>query len=337
MSKFEFQLRQIFEKDIALHDNFVLVTDPGKNIETNQVQTSDIFSDKWKSTERVENAEKLYQSQYDWFLDLYGFNSVQALKNFLREKNVIIDAGCGLGYKTNWFASLAPHALVVGIDISDASKIAAATFKDRENLFFMQGDIADTGIKKSSSDFVVCDQVIMHTENPDATFKHLADLCSHLGEFACYFYRKKALPRELVDDYFRNATHQISKEQMWELSAQLTELGKRLSELNATFDAPEIPLLGIKGGRYDVQRFVYWNFLKCFWNPDWGFELSKITNFDWYAPSNAKRYSKEEVEKIVYDNALTIRYWHEEEACYSGRFGKDLDKVKTPSGQNLQR
>ena len=78
--------------------------------------------------------------------------------------------------------------------------------------------------------------------------------------------------------------------------------------------------MGIKAGQYDIQRFIYWNFLKCYWNPDWGFELSKITNYDWYAPSNAKRFSEEEVKLLISQNNLAIKFWHEEEACYSGRF-----------------
>jgi hypothetical protein len=109
---------------------------------------------------------------------------------------------------------------------------------------------------------------------------------------------------------------------MWEFSEQLTELGRRLSDLKISFESPDIPLLGIKGGKYDIQRFIYWNFLKCFWKEEWGFDLSKSTNYDWYAPSNAKRFSKSEFLSMVTENNLTITYLHEEEACYSGRFKK---------------
>ena len=38
-----------------------------------------------------------------------------------------------------------------------------------------------------------------------------------------------------------------------------------------------------------IQRFIYWNFLKCFWNEQLGKETSLVTNFDWYSPSNARR------------------------------------------------
>jgi len=255
-------------------------------------------------------------------LKLYGFETEADLRKYLVGKPFIVDAGCGLGYKAAWLAKLAPNSIVIGIDISDAAIHAAKRYKDVENLFFLNADIADTGIKNNTINFTICDQVIMHTEVPELTFKHLSEITSKEGEFACYVYRIKALPRELIDDYFRNQTHNISKEDMWEFSQQLTQLGKALSELNVSFNCPEIPALGIKAGEYDVQRFIYWNFLKCFYNKDWSASINDATNYDWYAPSNAKRYSKEEFEAIIDENKMKINYFHAEEACYSGRFIK---------------
>jgi hypothetical protein len=114
---------------------------------------------------------------------------------------------------------------------------------------------------------------------------------------------------------------------MWDFSSQITELGKRLSELNIKFISPDIPLLGIKGGEYDLQRFIYWNFIKCFWKEEWGFDLSKSTNFDWYAPSNARRYTEQEFVNLGKKNNMKLEFLHSEEACYSGVFKKINDKV----------
>lgn len=104
------------------------------------------------------------------------------------------------------------------------------------------------------------------------------------------------------------------------MSEQLTELGKRLSSLKITFECPDIPVLGIKGGHYDIQRFIYWNFIKCFWNEQLGQETSVVTNFDWYSPSNARRFSELEVRSIVNANSMDVRFFHTEDACISGRF-----------------
>lgn len=316
-------IQQLFAKQISIKGNFIqFVNDKNEETASNQNQTKEIFSEKWEDANGYENFDKAIEFQHKWFLELYGFESEERLTEYLAKQSVIIDTGCGLGYKAALFAKLAPNALVLAVDISDAVIIAADKYKDIPNLYFFKGDIADTGLKEGVVSFTVCDQVIMHTEVPENTFKHLCDITAPNGEFACYVYSKKALPRELVDDYFRKATHQIPSDKMWELSTQLTELGKRLSQLNVSFDCPDIPALGIKGGNYDIQRFIYWNFLKCFWNEEWGFDLSKSTNYDWYAPSNAKRFSKEEFVSMIEANNLDIVFMHEEEACYSGRFKK---------------
>jgi SAM-dependent methyltransferase len=316
------EIDQLFNQEILIQDNFISFLGPKSEVAHNQLQTEQIFTDKWSHSDKLTDIDKLYKFQYEWFLSLYGFRNLDQLKSYLSTKSVILDAGCGLGYKASWFAELAPHATVIGIDISDAAQIAAKNFNHLPNLYFIKADIAKTNILDNKIDFVVCDQVIMHTENPEVTFRHLSNITKVDGEFACYVYSKKALPRELIDDFFRKETHKISSDEMWKLSEQLTELGRRLSNLNVTINSPDIPLLGIKGGEYDIQRFIYWNFLKCFWNEDWGFELSNITNYDWYAPSNAKRYSKDEFLEMCHANHLEISSFHEEEACYSGRFRK---------------
>ena len=151
----------------------------------------------------------------------------------------------------------------------------------------------------------------------------LSRILSSGGELAVYVYAKKALPRELLDDYFRSKTKEISKEDMWKLSEQLTELGRRLTELKINIDVPEIPLLGIKGGEIDLQRFIYWNFIKCFWSEELGKKTSLSTNYDWYAPSNALRYSKNDFVRMVVNANLIPRPFHSEEACHSGRFLKE--------------
>lgn len=320
---FREKLEQLFDHSIDVKNNFATCSDV--SVHENQKQTNEAFSNKWSRYDQSEEKERLYEFQRNWYLKLYGFDSEEELRDYLSSCEVIFDAGCGLGYKAAWFAKLAPQALVIGMDFSAAASQAAKNYKDVSNLFFMQGDIAATGLKSSCVTYVSCDQVIMHTENPESTFAELARICQKSGgQVACYFYAKKALPRELLDDYFRTACAKLSHEELWAMSEQLTELGRRLSDLAVSFEAPDIPALGIKGGTYDVQRFIYWNFLKCFWSEDLGTETSVVTNFDWYSPRNARRFSEEEVRKIVMSNNLTEKYFHVEESCYSGRFQRNL-------------
>src|SRR6478672_5277653 len=184
-------IQQLFEKSVIVQDNMIRLASPSAAIASNQDQTREIFTDKWAAADKYENIQKLYEFQFDWFLSLYGFGSEREFAGFLSDKNVIVDTGCGLGYKAGWYAKLAPHAIVIGIDISDAVSIAAENFKPVGNLYFYKGDIAETGLKENVVDFTVCDQVIMHTEDPEKTFRHLVDITKPGGEFACYVYSKK--------------------------------------------------------------------------------------------------------------------------------------------------
>tara|TARA_B100000963_G_scaffold358304_1_gene382613 strand:+ start:9764 stop:10720 length:957 start_codon:yes stop_codon:yes gene_type:complete len=315
-------VNNIFQQEFSIQDGVFIISDES-NIE-NQSQTNDVFSEKWikYSQEELSEQEALFEFQKKWYLDLYSFKDEDELAAYLSNQEVILDAGCGLGYKAKWFADLSPESSVIGMDYSDAVFVAAKRYKDTKNLFFVKGDIADTKFHNDSLSYISCDQVIHHTENPLNTLKELARIIKKGHEIAVYVYAKKALPRELLDDYFRLATKNISSEDMWEMSEQLTELGKVLTDLNIEIEVPDIPLLDIKGGRMDLQRFIYWNFVKCFWNEDLGKETSISTNYDWYAPSNADRYSIEEFKEMLSLANLEVSVMHTEEACHSGRFLK---------------
>jgi len=292
-------------------------------------QTKDVFTDKWEQYEKEKAKEKknFYDFQKKWYLDLYGFSSEEDLKFYLSKKKVILDAGCGLGYKTKWLADLSPNSLIIGMDYSDSVFLAASNYKDTDNLLFVKNDIANTCLKNNSVDYISCDQVIHHTESPPRTFDEFYRILKPGSELAVYVYAKKALPRELVDDYFRKQTQYIPKEKMWKFSEQLTELGKCLSKINVNIEVPNLDLLGIKGGKMDLQRFIYWNFLKCFWSDKLGKQTSVFINYDWYSPTSAYRYSKEEFEQLLIDANFKVKKYHSEEACHSGRFERNKEKI----------
>ena len=46
------------------------------------------------------------------------------------------------------------------------------------------------------------------------------------------------------------------KEELWDMSKQLTDFGKNLSEMNVSLEVPDIPALNIKGGSYDYTVSV---------------------------------------------------------------------------------
>ena len=67
-----------------------------------------------------------------------------------------------------------------------------------------------------------------------------------------------------------------------------------------TLEKP-IPVLGIPAGTHNVQRLLYYNFLKCFWNEAFDYETNNMVNFDWYHPHNAWQHTDQEVEGWLKD------------------------------------
>lgn len=312
----------LFERPLQVVGNVHIASEAGAS--ENELHTNEAFSEKWVTLdqEASDESESWKQAQFQWYLRCYGFASEEAFAEFLKDKRTLLDAGCGPGYKAAWLARLAPHATVVAMDLSESIFVAGRRYADVPNLMFVKGDIAKTPFRDGAFDLVSCDQVLHHTDNPPETVKEFARILSDGGVLNTYVYARKALPRELLDEHFREASKALTTEQIWELSDQLTQLGRTLSDLNAAIDVPDMPLLGIKGGRQDLQRFIYWNFIKCFWNAEFGFEASKMINFDWYAPSTAFRYTMDEFTAMVGAAGFGSDFLHSEEACHTGRFTK---------------
>lgn len=315
-------LSELLIRDDLPYEHGVLIADLGGVRQGNVEQTREAFSEKWTTLRQdaPDKEEGWKAFQYEWYLKCYGYSDEAALRNSLSPHRVILDAGCGPGYKAAWLASLNPEATVVAMDLSNSIFVAAERYGDRPNLRFVKGDIAATPFANGAIDFISCDQVLHHTDNPPATLMEFARIIRPGGRLNTYVYARKSLPRELLDEHLREYCKELSKAQLWELSDQLTRLGRTLSELEITIDVPDIPALGIAGGKQDLQRFLYWNFIKCFWNPQHGHEASKLINFDWYAPSTAFRYTAEEFAAMVQQAGFTAEFLHSENACHTGRF-----------------
>lgn len=293
----------------------------GRTEKTTEANQS-AFGEKWKKVVGHDDLAPVEAFHRAWYLKLYGFSDEEALRSFVARQKVILDAGAGYGFKSAYLASLSPDTLVVSMDLSESIYLAAERYGDVQNIIFVRGDIASTPLPDGSVDFVSCDQVLHHTIDPAATLAEFSRVLVHGGHAALYVYAKKALPRELLDEHFISGRAQLDHDAVWQMSRKLTELGRMLEETNLELDFPDIPELGVTGGRQSLQRFVYYNFIKCFWNEDMGFDASVSTNFDWYAPSIAYRFSQDEFEELVRNAGFGATYLHSEKACHSGMFTK---------------
>jgi SAM-dependent methyltransferase len=273
----------------------------GKYLTEKEAKTIDSFSWKWTRMQMKRYAlngatEKFQRS---WYRERYRWTAKQ-LREFLKNKKFILDAGCGTGWASKWFAELSPKASIFAVDISKSVRAAKNNLKSHKNVSVIQADINFLPFKKGFFDFISCDQVLHHTKNPERTFRKLISHLKPGGFLAFYVYKVKPPLRELNDDFIRARVTKMRASNAIKFAQAMTLLGKSLSDLEGKIRIlADIPLLGIKKGTYNIQRFIYWHFLKCFWNQDFGFEISTMVNFDWYHPLYAHRYMPEEIKKWI--------------------------------------
>jgi SAM-dependent methyltransferase len=285
-----------------------------------QRETVDSFSWKWNRARNYRGATLAHYSS--WYLQRYGFADESLLRTFLASKGRILDAGTAHGRDAEMYLRNS-RATVFGVDISHGVRDAYRDLGQLPNLHFVQADLGRLPFAEGFFDFIACDQVIHHTPDTRASLQHLLTRLAPGGHISFYVYRVKGPVREFCDDYIRAQTVAMGPEDCYRVSEAITKFGKSLSDLKITIDVPEdIPVLGIKAGKQDLQRFIYWNVFKCYWNDAMDWESNVITNFDWYHPLHAHRHTREEIEGWCREAQLTIEHLDEQESGISVRARK---------------
>lgn len=281
------------------------------------VKTEDAFSAKWMHHHENHHAKDWIDFQTKWFLERYDWKTLEKFKTFLNTKSTILDAGTGIGNSAK-LLSANPNSQVFALDASQSINFAYKKYGNLPNVHFLQADLRQLPFRKRFFDFIYSDQVLHHTKNTGTSFQYLTKFLTDSGFISIYVYKKKAPIREYVDDYIRKITVNMSVSECIEFSKDMTYLGKSLAKLKKKITIPkDIPILGVKAGTYDVQRFIYWTFLKCFWDESGNFERSVGVNFDWYYPKFAYRHTPKEVRKWFRDTKIKIVTFKEIESGIS--------------------
>ena len=128
------------------------------------------------------------------------------------------------------------------------------------------------------------------------------------GEIAIYVYKIKAPLRKYSDDYVRGIISGMPYEESSKALDEITEFGRVIAEMGITIQVTKVDILGIEGGEYDLQRFMYHFFFKVYWNNMFSRKENNAINYDWYHPQIATRHSLEEVLGWYSDNNLDFRH-----------------------------
>jgi len=286
-----------------------------------QRQTEGSFAFKWKD----KNVHKTPTTHYrQWLAQKYGFNTLKGMQDYFRARECILDIGCGNGYSSMvWLESQWQgdcKGQWCGADISSAIDVAQEQLGMIPGTHFIQADLMGLPFGEKTFDTIFSEGVLHHTPSTERALKNVSKYLKPGGEILFYVYREKGPIREFTDDYIRELVSHLPPNDAWEMLLPLTRLGKALAELNVEVEVPEdIPYLGIKAGCYDVQRLIYWNFAKMFWNPEYTFEECHGTNFDWYHPSYAHRQTEEEVRRWCAEANLSIFHFHVQKSGFTVR------------------
>lgn len=271
--------------------------------------TKKSFHDKWHNNQQLAFSETNCEDSeiFQWILNRNGFANIVELQNFLSRKRRILDAGCGNGRITALLRANSDPAMVevVAIDLVAAS-IADKNLAQYKNLSVREADLLGDLTSLGEFDFIYCQEVLHHTSDPRRAFQNLVNLLLPGGEIAIYVYCRKAPPREFVDDFVRNKIAEMPYEESIQHCKQIAELGRVLSELNVKVSIPKVELLEIEEGEYDIQRFIYHFFMKCFWNQRLTPEENAAINYDWYHPQDCTRHTIEEIRQWFDNPGLKI-------------------------------
>ena len=294
-----------------LHDgipNFVTKLD---NPLQEQVQIS--FGDKWTKSEFGQD-DSDFPKIKDVMLEMMNLNESDL--SIFQDK-IVLDAGIGSGSSARLWALQARefHGIDISIAVYKAKNALKASGKEP---ILSQADLNALPYRDESFDIIVSNGVFHHTPDTKSALKNCIKKVKVGGHCLFYIYKKKSPLREFADDYIRSKISDLPHDSAMEAMRPITNFAKSLHEQSIKIQVPhDVEILGIKKGEYDLQRFIYQFFFKCFWNDSWGFEYSNLTNYDWYHPKFAWRHTEREIQDWCKELNLETRYIKESESGYT--------------------
>lgn len=269
---------------------------PARADAADQLLTNASFSDKWRRFKNYGLEEGHQTFLFEWYCRKLGLPTVNALRAFYAGKRRILEVGPGSGFNSRFMAE-ATTGTVVAVDISEAAYTTFENTRELPNCHVLQADLMDLPLSDGTFDFVIADGVLHHTPDTHAAVRALYRKLRPGGQFFFYVYRRMGPARQFCDEHIRAQFTKLAPQDCYKACEGLTELGRELSKVGARIRLTTgVPVLGIPPGEHDVQRLLYYSFVKCFWNDAFDFDTNNMVNFDWYHPHNAWQHTEEEVK-----------------------------------------
>lgn len=276
------------------------------SLNAGQDQVRDGFNFKWNHHDWGYANEHIAVMKR-FFNERFQFKDEHSVEVFFKNK-CVLHAGVGNGQDEQHYLKYCKE--VWGADISGSVDACRRNWDGRypdlaKRFHLCQADLMELPFPDNSFDIVLSDGVLHHTPDTYAALRAISRKVKSGGHVVFYVYKKKTPIREFVDDYIRAQVSGMPPEAAWKAMEPLTALARDLSAHKHEIDIPEdIPLLEITKGRFDLQRWLYWNVMKFYWNDAFSFDENTHVNFDWYYPAYAWRHTPEEVKSWLSELGL---------------------------------
>lgn len=262
-----------------------------------ELQVRDSYAEQWSRLPGVGlDRPEIEELHWDWFRKKMGFRDWNEFETYFGARSIVLDAGTGRGPKVKKICLVNPECTVIGVDFSESVEKAHGITAGFSNAHIVQADIRRLPFRKGLFDLVVSDGVLHHTPDTKESLARLSGWVSPKGELAVHVYRKLNPIRNFTDSLIREHASRLSISECWEFCRAFTTLGRDLREAGIEIRlSNDAPVLGLKKGVYDLQRFFHYNVSLCFWDEHMSYEENNWVNFDYFHPAYAHRHTEEEV------------------------------------------
>jgi SAM-dependent methyltransferase len=269
-------------------------------------QTGRSFGDQWRTGTKREigRADAERESLREQFLGMLGISDEEGLKHLFKDGMNVLNAGCGVGWSEYLF-NVNPRVNRFDVDLSLSVEEAYRNTADSDNVVVAQADVLSLPFRHELFDIIFSNGVLHHTRSAPDAFDSLCCYLKPGGLIGIYIYNIKPLLREMADREIRKTTTELTFEEIQEFSRGMAKLGRAFQKYSEPLLIEEdIPLLDVKRGEYNLQKFIYDHLVKCFYNERFGEDYSALVNVDWYHPKYASHHNRAEVESWFARNGV---------------------------------
>lgn len=269
-------------------------------------QTAGSFGVKWqeKRSRLLGNSIQDIRMLKEQLIAVLGCQTMAQAQAILDLSRAVLNAGCGVAWSEP-LCNRNRHTQRHCIDLSLSVETAFKNTRHFPNVMVAQASIFELPYADEAFDLIYSIGVIHHTPDPRKAFGCLAGKLKPGGLLGVYIYNQKPLLRELADVCIRSQTTRMDYDDCMRFAEGMTMLGESFAGIKKSLRIKkDIPLLGIKKGKYDLHRFVYDHFIKCWYNKKMDKEYARLVNQDWYHPFYASHHTKEEVVRWFKDAGI---------------------------------